>query len=362
MHLVILGSIKSNHVVKWANALVKRDYRVDIITMHESREILDPKINVIKLKYPNPFGYILNILEVKRIIKSLNPDITHSFYAFGYGFLGRMSNHKAFVLSVMGSDVYDDIKKSWLYRRIITKNLGSATILCSTSRVMKEQVKKLLKKDREIEITPFGVDVSLFKPENTKLVEKSDFFVVGTVKLLEDKYGVDILIRAFSKLSEYLPESNIRLDIIGDGSKKSELEEIVSKLNLTEKVQFLGYYHNTEIPRFLNSFDVYVALSRLDSESFGVAILEASSCELPVIVSNVGGLVEVIKDFETGLIVPNEDIDAAFRAMLNLYQDKELRRRLGKTGRLNVINQYSWKYSVDRMEEIYAKAIQVSLN
>jgi len=77
----------------------------------------------------------------------------------------------------------------------------------------------------------------------------------------------------------------------------------------------------------IGHLDVYIALSRLDSESFEVAILEASACGLPVIISDVNGLKEVTKDGETGLIVPKESPERAVEAMLRLSSNEKLRIR-----------------------------------
>ena len=104
--------------------------------------------------------------------------------------------------------------------------------------------------------------------------------------------------------------------------------------------------------------DIYVALSRLDSESFGVAILEASSCELPVVVSSVGGLPEVVEDQKTGFIVPKEDAEAGASAILKLTQDSSLRKQMGREGRKIVLKKYKWSDNVTHMEQVYQQVIK----
>jgi len=97
--------------------------------------------------------------------------------------------------------------------------------------------------------------------------------------------------------------------------------------------------------------DVYVALSRLDSESFGVAIIEASACGIPVIVSNVGGLPEVVKDEETGMIVEKENVQEAGLSIIKLAKDSKLRRNIGKNGRQRVKDQFDWEANLEEMEK-----------
>jgi len=86
---------------------------------------------------------------------------------------------------------------------------------------------------------------------------------------------------------------------------------------------------------------------------FGVAVIEASACELPVVVTNVGGLPEVTLDRQTGLIVPPRDPNALTSALEDLVKDPELRKRMGKAGRDFVRSKYCWNDNADVMEQLY---------
>jgi glycosyltransferase involved in cell wall biosynthesis len=96
--------------------------------------------------------------------------------------------------------------------------------------------------------------------------------------------------------------------------------------------------------------DIYVALSR--QESFGVAVIEAGAAGRPVVVSNVGGLPEVVRDGETGFIVPPNDPDAAADALERLVRDQLLRRQMGEAGAQHVAKNYSWDASVQTMIKV----------
>jgi len=105
--------------------------------------------------------------------------------------------------------------------------------------------------------------------------------------------------------------------------------------------------------------DIYVAVSVSESESFGVAIIEASACGLPVIVSDVGGLPEVVVANKTGLIVRREDVSGTAEAIIKLVRDRDLREQMGLNGRLHVQENYEWSKNVSQMEEVYAKVIRM---
>lgn len=352
MRVAMIGSRSSIHIVRWANSLSKRGYKVTVLSMHAQKDDFDSDVSIVEMPFRNPYGYVLNIPFLYFKLKDLKPDLVHSFYAFGHSFLARMTGFKPHIVSVLGSDIYDDTEKNFLFKWIIRKNVLSADVICSTSNVMAEKIKDVIEKDREIKITPFGVDIEKFV-KITDLKDHDFELTIGTVKKLEDKYGIDILIKSFALFVRRFPNLKARLIIVGDGSKEEDLIKLSKRLNIYEKCEFAGSVKHKEVPKWLNKFDIFMALSRLDSESFGVSVIEAMSCEIPVIVSNVGGLKEVTKNDETGLIVPNEDSFEASKKIEFLFKNPDKAKELGKNARSEVIIKYSWKKSVEIMNNIY---------
>ena len=84
MHIALIGSRSSIHVVRWANSLYKRGNTVVVFTMHDKKEDFADGISVIEMPFKNPYGYLLNIPFLYYKLKSLKPDLVHSFYAFGH--------------------------------------------------------------------------------------------------------------------------------------------------------------------------------------------------------------------------------------------------------------------------------------
>ena len=111
----------------------------------------------------------------------------------------------------------------------------------------------------------------------------------------------------------------------------------------------------SKVPSFHKIIDIYAALSILDSESFGVAIVEAEGCGKPVVVSNVGGLPEVVEDGKTGFVVEKKNAVAAAEKLEKLVLDAGLRGIMGKAGRARVLKLYDWNENVAQMMEIYSK-------
>lgn len=347
MKIVFIGPAISIHIQKWVDAFKDR-HEVYLITMHPVLNNNWLFHNTFVLKFCGIWGYYLNALEVHSIIRKINPDIVTVHYASGYGTLARLSKIGKYLLSVWGSDVFDFPYESKLKMKIIKKNLMSAVQILSTSKVMKEQVNKLVSPVREVIVTPFGVDISVFSPK-TEEKSLSECITIGTVKTLSPKYGIDVLIRAYNEVF-IKGLTNSRLLIVGGGPQEEELKRLAGALPSSNNIVFIGRINHCEVSEYLKQFDIYVALSERESESFGVAIVEAESSGLPVVVSDVGGLPEVVKHEETGFVVPQGDYIAAAEKILMLSNNRELRIKMGMAAREFVCKTYAWDKCVDIME------------
>src|SRR6266404_8810556 len=107
MKLAYLASAGSIHTVRWANAMAARGHEVVVLTAHNasSEGPLRPEVGLHKLPVPPPSGYFMNVPKIRRLLRSVRPDVLHVHYASGYGTLGRLSGFQPTILSVWGSDV-----------------------------------------------------------------------------------------------------------------------------------------------------------------------------------------------------------------------------------------------------------------
>jgi glycosyltransferase involved in cell wall biosynthesis len=218
---------------------------------------------------------------------------------------------------------------------------------------MQEEAKKYI--DKEILLTPFGIDVDRFTPIKINRFFKIDDFVIGTIKTLEKNYGINFLIDAFAIVKKKFPNKSLKLFIVGKGTQREVLEGMAKELGIEKDTIFTGYVDHNNVQEYHNMLDVYVAMSL--EESFGVAILEASACGKPVIVSNVGGLPEVVENGKTGFIVERGNSIALADALSKLINEPELAVKMGNEGRYKVIREYDWKDSVNKMISIYKTVI-----
>lgn len=353
MRICLLGSASSIHTVRWANGLSGRGHQVSLLSRHPRVDSeITASVDVVELPDLRATGYVTDAWAVRRWLRQNQPDVLNVHYASGYGLLARLARPEVpTLLSVWGSDIYDVPRAGRIQRHVITRNLHAATALASTSRCMAQEIRRYAS-DRTIHITPFGVDTQRFTPAAARA--SANGLVIGTVKRLDSKYGVDTLIEAFAKVVEDRPHVPLELHLYGGGPDEALLRRLARSLDVEEQTRFMGQVPHAEVPAAMSSLDVYVALSRLDSESFGVAILEAGAAARPVVVSNVAGPAEVTVDGVTGLIVPRDDSSAASEAIGRLIDDQALRNEMGTAGRRHVEELYSWERSLDLMETAYA--------
>ncbi len=363
MKLVFLAAANSIHTQRWVVALSRRGHEVTLLSQHAPQaDVVMPGVSLELLPFKGGKGYFLNALHLRKRLRQIKPDLLNVHYASGYGTTAALSGFVPSLLSVWGSDVFDFPYESAWKARILRRNLLRATRLASTSHRMARQVHELMPSlATEVLITPFGVDCDLFCPKPNR---DPKLITIGTVKTLEHKYGIDVLIAAFEllrkdpRLMAADVASRLRLLLVGGGVNRDGLETQVQSLGLQSCVTFAGAVRHDEVPQWLNRLDVYVAASRLDSESFGVAVIEASACGVPVVVSDVGGLPEVVDNGVTGLIVPREDAPALAQALARLLLDAALRERMGQAGRSSVVAKYAWAHCVDTMEAAYQATLQ----
>lgn len=173
--------------------------------------------------------------------------------------------------------------------------------------------------------------------------------LVGVVARLQPEKGVDVLLRAASRIVDRRPECT--LVVMGDGPLRAMLEAQAARLGLAGHVHFLGF--RPDVPALLPLLEVLVVPSL--SEGAPLVVLEAMAAGVPVVASATGGIPDQIRHEEDGLLVPPGDDAALAAAVLCLLEDPALARRYGEAGRRKVEQEFGFEEMVDRIEGIYQR-------
>jgi glycosyltransferase involved in cell wall biosynthesis len=174
-----------------------------------------------------------------------------------------------------------------------------------------------------------------------------DAWTVGAAGRLVHIKGYDCLLQAFSALHARCPEA--RLEIAGDGPERVVLEQQACTLGIATAVRFLGW--RDDLDSLMSRWSVFVQPSR--EEALGIAVLQAMAAAVPVVVSDVGGLPEIVEPGRTGVLVPPGNTAALASALVGLLRDSEMRQRLGRAGRQQAL-EFSEERFATGVARIYA--------
>jgi glycosyltransferase involved in cell wall biosynthesis len=150
--------------------------------------------------------------------------------------------------------------------------------------------------------------------------------------------------------------SSPHLLLVGEGPHRASLERRAAELGIADRVHFMGARPHAELPGIYALADVFVVPST-DHETFCIAACEAMACERPVVGSRVGGVPEVVRDGETGFLVPPGDAHALAERIATLLGDDALRGRMGQAGRAWTQQMFTWDRVIERMLACYEQAL-----
>jgi len=371
MRICLIADGSSIHTERWANYFAQAGHDVHLIS-NRFADSLDATIKKHRLitncgllgwnrftKYPL---HALWIPQAYRMIRQIKPDIVVARYITVYGYLGVVSGFHPLVLTASGSDILITPKRSFIHRILTRTTLSRADrIVCDSQFVKKEimQLMQLRAVPHKIAIIYPGVDTQRFSPERRSNGRRDSLAIrsaptIISIRNLEPLYNVATVIRAVPLVLAKVPEA--QFIIAGDGSQGTSLRELANSLGVSGSVRFVGRRPHHEIPEFLLSSDVYVSPSLSDSAS--VSLQEAMACELPVVVSDIPGNREWVKNGVNGYLVPAEDVASMAQTMVALLTSPEQRAKLGREGRQKIVAEAEYVSNMQKAERLYLELVR----
>ena len=166
--------------------------------------------------------------------------------------------------------------------------------------------------------------------------------------------GVPVLLRALKKARE--PRPDLHLTLIGDGPERRDLEAEAAALGLADAITFAGYCSQSEVADALRETDCLVLPSF--AEGVPVVLMEAMAARVPVVATLVGGVSELVKDGESGRLVPPGNPDIFAEAILQVLADEDTRRRMGEAGRKKVVEEFDIREEAKRLGVLIASSVR----
>jgi phosphatidylinositol alpha-1,6-mannosyltransferase len=267
---------------------------------------------------------------------------------------------------VVGSDLLilqRQILRSQLKRRAAHALLGSASVVVAISRWTADLCLAILERLQIraapdlVHTLPLGTDPAFFQPGLDTREVRARYglgerrWLLSVARLVPYK-GLDTGLKVLAELRQY---PDLGYAVVGSGEQLSELHTMTRALGLEDRVRFLTDVPDRDLPALYNCAEVYLGLSRsteLDVEGFGISLVEASACGIPVVAARSGGIPDAVREGETGLLVDGERPDQVAEAVRLLLRNSELARRLGAGGRRAVETFYNWDRVTSEMIRI----------
>ena len=200
--------------------------------------------------------------------------------------------------------------------------------------------------NKEIKTISPGVDQSWLNVAIKKKDEFSDLLYFGRI---EHEKGIDILLKSFANVHQKFP--SLKLHLIGEGNYLDYSKKLSKELNINSRTIFCGWKEKQEIQKIMSGCDLCVLPSRI--ESFGLTIAESMAAGIPVISTTAGAIPEIMKDGETGLLVPPDDIEALKIAIIYALENRDKMQSRAKAAQEKVKKIFSWDSAAKKHIEIY---------
>lgn len=285
-------------------------------------------------------------------------DVLHVHYAIPHAISAYLAKQilveqrLRFITTLHGTDI-TLVGRDESYLPITKFGIESSDGVTAVSLWLKEETARNFATDKEIEVIPNFVDPSRFKrhaSEIGKMLGASGEKLICHVSNFRPVKRIMDVLQVFALVSRRIPS---RLIMVGDGPDRSKAEAFCRDRRLRDRVFFLGNVTNLE--EVLSASDLFLLPS--DTESFGMAALEALASEVPVIATSAGGLPELVIDGENGYLLPVGDVDAMADRAVEILSDDALRKRMGTLGRQLAVERFNVTNVVPRYRQFYEKII-----
>lgn len=355
-----IGGVE-NYVYYLSKRLVKLGHVVTVICANEPNTEEEETIKGIKVKRLSYIGKIANTNITPKLLSELlreEFDIVHThlptpWSADGSAIVSKLKR-KPLILTyhndIVGTGIANYIAK--FYNVTMLKLLlREADIIIITQPNYCNYSYHLKQYKDKIKVIPNGVDIERFKPLNVEKEEKTLFFLSSLDEFHRYK-GLDYLLEGLITIKKRIQD--VKLIIGGEGKLLNYYKQRVILMGLEDNVEFVGFIPDEKIVEYYNKCDIFVLPSiSAKQEGFGIVLQEAMACERPVVSTEIVGVAEDVRERNAGRIVKPKDERALAEAIIEILEDKNLARKMGKNGRQLVEEKYTWEKVAEMVENVY---------
>jgi len=338
-------------VLTLMRSLKTRGHQCTVITEHERSTLPQysefESFQIYRYPFNKAFCYEKNIklmgqilIEVRKLVSHFKPDIMHSHIGFGahvsvFNMISKITFLPS-LTSIHGLYMHDNVLLPNIYKEAFTI---SDWLTCVSNTVLKQARQHVPEIEHRSSCLSNALPIPVIQP----LVPSFESIQILCVGRLTEEKGFDIAICAFHQLTKRIP--NAKLIIAGEGCEQHYLEKLTRSLGQESNIKFLGRIEHKQSLALINTASIVIIPSRY--EAFGLTALEAMQLAKPIVASRVGGLSEILRHQETGLLVPTNNIDALTEAMEELIRNPKKAIEMGQKARRDALGRFSVENMTD---------------
>lgn len=359
-----MGGVE-NHVYYLSKELVKRGIDIKVICAKENGQNASEIIDDISIKrISSPFKFTNTDItpSLPFVLLRENFDVIHTHMPTPWTsdisiFIARIKNKKSIIT------IHNDMDKPGFINKLITKiylntffkfslNLVGTIIIVNPNweKSFKSTGHLLLKYKSKIKVIPNGIDTNLFKQKENNKINKNEILFVSILDKYHTFKGLEFLFTAFSFTKKYI--SDIKLTVIGDGELKNDYIRTATDLGIIKEVNFIGAVSQKKLSSYYRKASVFV-LPSFEIEGFGIVLLEAMACGLPVIATDITGLSKDIKKYEAGIVIPPKDPQILSESIIELLINKKKAKEYASNAKKLITKKYRWEMIANKILSTY---------
>ena len=374
MKICYLADAGSIHTQRWVKYFADNGHEVHLISFRSfgDSNIENVKLHLLKRLHPQirfisfPTNLFFEMIQVRKLIKKIKPDIVHAHYVTDYGFRGALTGFHPFVVSAWGSDVLRAPKESKMSKYTVLYTLKKADVITTTAEFMGSYLSNEFKvpKSKIIRI-PWGIYLKIFNNDYKEEVKgaKEDFKIgddspiILSNRHMAPQYEIQCIIDSIPYVTKKYPNA-IFVFIRGYGSMgfENEMKVRAKKLGVINNTRFISrLMPPKEMAVFLNASDMFISIPKTDQ--FGSSIMEGMACGAIPIVSTIKVYKQYLEDEKNAFFVNPESPEEIAEKIIYCIEHPELKEKILKMNRKIIEEKEDWNKNAKKMEELYENLV-----
>ena len=366
MKICYIGNAKSIHVKRWTKWFAERGHEVHLITDRPDN-IEGVKIHTVRFGR-NPITFLIEALQVKNLVKKINPDILHAHYITSYGFFGAFANHHPFVVTGWGADILIEPYRIPLIKYLAKYVLKKADYVTVFSGFLLKNIYGITKNIKNIDIiTPWRVEdyTKYSGDDTTKLIKKfrkelkiqNHSFVVLSPRNMQPVYRIDKIIKAVPAVVKNYPKT-LFIFLKGDADENyyQKNKELIHKLSLDKNVRIVEKWLNEkEMAAIYKLSDIVISIPEKDQ--FSGVVRESMIYGVVPVISDLPIYKELLKEGENAFFVSGKSSSEIAYKIIYCIENPDILKKIKDKNKKLIMRYDKSEGKLDKMEKICEKLI-----